>query len=339
MRDRAVAVLGDGFKMPFVDGVSEVVLNRQGLIIYGDPAKVRGLQARLGAQNLRVAEIVPTDGKPFVEVGAAVSQSFPIPWYAGQQAWATNGSMLCSTGFAFRIQWNGTWWYESTAGHCAYDIPTNGITDWGTSQVSGLGLGYWYEPQWPGMGWTQIMWDGSLVCCPPLRQPYDISLFSVNSASQPSRPSPVSHIVVDYCPGGCHRQTNTTTLNITSAITNSGTLSENSTYLVKSGQRTGTSTGIYRGVRTDGRGYISDLNNCGVWDGDSGGAVFRHMGSSNVQAVGIISSRLGPADDANAPSAPSYCGLPNNKRNTSMTFAWVHVLQAATGATVVTTST
>ena len=195
-------MLGDGNARPFVDGVSDIVLNRQGVVIYGAPDKVRALQPQLDATGLRVAEIVPTDGKRFVDKSTSVSQSFQIPWYAGQQVVATNGQGSCSSGYAFRVIWNGTWWYESSAGHCVYDIPGNGVDDWGTSQVTSLGHGYWYEPNWPGMGTSQIMWGGSVVCCPPLRQPYDISLFSVNPASQASRPSPISHVVANYCAGG-----------------------------------------------------------------------------------------------------------------------------------------
>ena len=121
--------------------------------------------------------------------------------------------------------------------------------------------------------------------------------------------------------------------NVVSALTTSGSLSENSTALVKSGARMGTATGTYVGVRTDGRGQISNLDNCGVWDGDSGGPVWR-WAAGGVQAVGIVSSKLGP--DGGYPAA-SYCG--NSHMMMSVSFAWVHVLQAATGATVVTTST
>jgi hypothetical protein len=340
MRDRAVSVLGDGSNIPYPDGVSDVLLNRQGVVIYGDPVKVRDLEARLAAKSLQVAEIVPTDGERFVEKDLSVSSSPPIQWYAGQHILSTSGTQQCSSGYAYRVQWNGTWWYESTAGHCAYDIPGGG-TDWGTAQVSPIGQGYHYEPFWPGIGWGQVMWGGSLVCCPPLRPEYDVALFSVNPASQATRPIPVSHVVTNYCPGGCHRQTNTSAHNITSAITNSGSLSENVTSLVKSGFRTGTSTGTYVGVRTDGRGQISNLNNCGAWFGDSGGPVFRWM-ANGVQAVGTLSSAIFPT--GGSPS-PSYCGIPAeggygaNRTGYTETFSWVHVLQAATGATVVTTTT
>ncbi len=337
MRNRVRAVLGDGRGVPFPEGISDVALRRDGVLIFGTHNSAERVRPTLRAQGIEIAEIEVTDGAPFVDQATSVSQSFAIPWYAGQEIRSGTG-IRCSSGYAFRVQYNGTWWYESTAGHCALGI-SDDEADWGSTHVNWHGRGYWYEPYWPGMGWTQLMNDGSFVCCPPLREYYDIALFSVNPLAQTSRPSPVSHVVTDYCPGGCHRNFTTATRTVTSRITNSGQLSQDVTLLTKSGARTGTSTGVYRGLDLFGMGLIGDLNNCGVFDGDSGVPVFRYTGSTTVEAIGITSSARRPANPADWPAAPGYCNLPDNKRFTSLTFAWVHVLEAATGAQVVTSGT
>ena len=322
-------MLGDGDGRPYPDGVSGYALVPGAVTVWGRLDAVSALTTPLGEVGVKIELIIETDGRPFSFVPTTVTQNPAIPWAAGRRLTDLSGSPQCTSGYSWFVQSGGArWWYMSTAGHCAF-VP------WNTWTPNVLFGGYYYAPNWPGVGWSQRMEPNSVVCCPPSRLLYDISLYQVNGAAQASRPTPLSHLVANYCPGtsgGCQPNFNGATFSVAATLAENQ-LIPNSTYLTKSGQTTGTNSGIYRGVNSNSQGIVDNVSACGEYYRDSGAPVFINNGNGTVTAVGKAST--GNIDSGVA--SPSYC--PNSWTFRQYTFAFVSTLTAATAAYVVTSST
>jgi hypothetical protein len=325
-RNEVLAVLG-GVDRPLRDGISNYAMGPGSVTLWGSEDGIGDATKALAERGIRVDTTIRTDGKQYTFVPTSVTQNPVIPWTAGRRLYDTSGVLQCTKGYSWYVPSGGSrWWYDSTAGHCAY-VP------WNTNTPAALHGGYYYAADWPGVGFSQLMNSGSVACCPPSRLQYDISLYTVGGP-QWTRPSPVSHLVGDYCAGtagGCQYNYNGATFSVTGTL-GKNQLYPNSTYLTKSGGRTGTSTGIYRGVDGNGQGMVDSVSACGEYHHDSGAPVFVSNGNGTVTAVGMAST--GNVDSGQVP--PGYCGIPWTYR--MYTFAFISTLTEATGAQVVTTA-
>jgi hypothetical protein len=325
-RNDVLEVLG-GVDAPLRDGVSNYAMGPRSVTLWGSEEGIAGATEALAERGIKVDTTIRTDGDHYTFVPTTVTQNPVIPWAAGRRLFDTSGILQCTKGYSWYVPSGGSrWWYDSTAGHCAY-------APWNTSTPVTLHGGYYYAADWPGVGFSQLMNAGSAACCPPSRVAYDISLYTVGGP-QWARPSPISHLVGDYCPGtagGCQYNYNGASFSVTATV-GQNQIYPNSTYLTKSGGRTGTSTGIYRGVDGNGQGMIDGVSACGEYHNDSGAPVFVSNGNGTVTAVGMAS--MGNVDSGQV--APAYCD--NSWTYRMYTFAFISTLTAATGAQVVTTA-
>ncbi len=300
-----------------VKGLTEVGLLRDGVALEGTPAALDEATNLLAAIDEKIVARHESSGVPKTYETTAASPGADRPWYGGSPVgfyWKINStafawdSYSCSSGFHYYVQPIAhpgvQWWFVSTAGHCAYSSP--GIPGSGS-----LNKGLWT------FSLANHTTSGPDCCSWGGNPANDVAVYHTYTTTAWNPGVAATRNVWMYCnnpaniPWSCG---DTGNYGFPAGMTGTSVPDQHS-LTCKTGQRTGTSCGSYYGVVTgvyaNGQtGPVHQVNlvgQCGVFQGDSGGAVFFRNSSGGYTSAGIITGQTGVALPV------SLCSLTNTR--------------------------